>query len=71
MSFSTIAKISRLIAPKTNNKTKKEIKIYSPTLFFLKIIASNIYDAFGANHFTQFNIISAIYQEENALSYID
>jgi len=43
---------SRLIMPKTNKQNKKSEKNLFTNYIFLKIVVSNIRDAFGANYLT-------------------
>jgi len=50
MPFSTIVVKLRLIIPKTNKIRNR--KNLLANLIFLKVVVSDIRDAFGANHFT-------------------
>jgi len=53
----------QLVMSKTNKKNKiGDQKKLLVNFIFLKVVVSNICDAFGANHFTSYiNITSAIY----------
>jgi len=54
MPFSTITMKSRLVMSKTNKKNKiGDQKNLAINYNFLKVVVSNIRDAFDANHFTQ------------------
>jgi len=67
--------------PKTNNKQNKRFNLqkeltekFNYHYIFLKVIVSNIRDAFSANHFIQqINVLqnNPQYKEKNFLAYID
>jgi len=53
MPFFMIAVKLRLVMPKINKKNKiRDQKNLLANFTFLKVVVSNIRDAFGANHFT-------------------
>jgi len=54
--FYSIAVKLRLVMPKINKKQKGNQKNLLANFIFLKVVASNVRDAFGANHFTPFYI---------------